>query len=254
MNNPARELHSLLGGWSVASNASVYSSRGAQNAANPKLWDDVLRAVSLLDEVRAGLKTVDLLEANRKMLDSIAATIFVPDAPWSSQGSGKRPSAEQMGSLASWALILDRGAPQFTLEKADIDAVRQAIGEAKGVLASVPGMSEPHRTHIGELLDAALAHLSGDRPDLLAARSTFHEAVGVLAFQPTVKRSSAGREFLRKIAFVGGVFFFSQVGVPVMNGIASDMGSEFLLEQFSIHQEVDASTDLDAEEPKDGGE
>lgn len=246
MLNPARELHSLLDSWTVANNASVYSTRGAQNAASPTLWDDVLRAVSLLDEVRTGLRAFDLLDANRKMLDSIAATLFVPDAPWSNQGSAKRPSPEQLGSLASWALILDRVEPQFTLEQADIDAIREAIAEAKAVLASVPGLSEPHRVYIGELLGAALAQMSGEKPDLLAARSTFHEAVGVLAFQPAVKRSTAGRTLLRKIAFVGGVFFFSQVGVPVMNGIASNMGSEFLLEQFSIHQEVDASTDLDA--------
>lgn len=124
------------------------------------------------------------------------------------------------------------------------------LSEAKVALLSVPGLGEAHRNYIGELLTAALAQLDGEKPDLLAARSTFHEAVGVLAFQPAVKQSSAGRAFLRKIAFVGGVFFFGQVGLPVVNGIASNVGSEFLLEQFSIHQEVDASDDLDS--PEDG--
>ena len=244
--NPARELQSLLESWKGPNNSSVYSARGAQNAANSAIWDEMLRAVRLLDEVRAGLSSVDLLFVNRKMLDSIAATIFVPDAAWSAQNSSKRPTLEQLGSLASWALILDRVEPQFTLEQADIEAVRESISEANGILASIPGLSEPHRQYIGELLSAALAQLSGEKPDLLAARSTFHEAVGVLAFQPAVKRSTVGRRFLREIAFVGGVLFFSQVGVPVMNGIATNVGSEFLLEQFSIHQEVDVADDLDS--------
>lgn len=248
--NPARELQSLLSSWNSAKSASVYASRGAQSASHSPLWDEMLRAVRLLDEVREGLSAVDLLDVNRRMLDSIATTVFVPDSQWGGQNTAKRATAEQLGSLASWALILDRIEPQFTLEQVDIDSIREMLSEAKVALLSVPGLGEAHRNYIGELLTAALAQLDGEKPDLLAARSTFHEAVGVLAFQPAVKQSSAGRAFLRKIAFVGGVFFFGQVGLPVVNGIASNVGSEFLLEQFSIHQEVDASDDLDS--PEDG--
>lgn len=248
--NPARELQSLLSSWNSAKSASVYASRGAQSASHSPLWDEMLRAVRLLDEVREGLSAVDLLDVNRRMLDSIATTVFVPDSQWGGQNTAKRATAEQLGSLALWALILDRIEPQFTLEQVDIDSIREMLSEAKVALLSVPGLGEAHRNYIGELLTAALAQLDGEKPDLLAARSTFHEAVGVLAFQPAVKQSSAGRAFLRKIAFVGGVFFFGQVGLPVVNGIASNVGSEFLLEQFSIHQEVDASDDLDS--PEDG--
>ena len=252
MTNPARELHSLLGEWNSKGKGTVYLSRGSQNGPSVDLWDTMLRAVRLLDQVREGLNAVDLLRPNRKMLDSIAATIFVPGDSWSNQSSAKPPTPEQLGSLATWALVLDRAEPQFAVEEADIAAIRGAVEEAMAILAKVPGLSEPHREYIGELLGAALAHLSGEKPDMLAARSRFHEAVGVLAFQPAVKKSSVGRKFLRKIAFVGGVLFFSQVGVPIMNGIASNVGSEFLLEQFSIHQEPDASADLDASDEAEG--
>lgn len=169
--NPARELQSLLSSWNSAKSASVYASRGAQSASHSPLWDEMLRAVRLLDEVREGLSAVDLLDVNRRMLDSIATTVFVPDSQWGGQNTAKRATAEQLGSLASWALILDRIEPQFTLEQVDIDSIREMLSEAKVALLSVPGLGEAHRNYIGELLTAALAQLDGG--EARPARCTF---------------------------------------------------------------------------------
>lgn len=252
--NPARELKSLLEGWKGPNNASVYSTRGAQNAANSALWDDMLRAVRLLDEVRAGLNTVDLLFVNRKMLDSIAATIFVPDAAWATQSSSKRPTHEQLGSLASWALILDRAEPQFTLEQADIDAAHEALSEARTVLQSVPGIPEAHRDYIAELIDAAVALLEGDRPDLPAARAKYHQAVGAVMFEPAVRTSDEGQTLVSRFSRVGAIFYFALAGIPVLQGIGTEVGSELILDYLRAPAAIEQSADEQGAEQESADE
>lgn len=248
--NPARELHSLLGGWGVERNSTVFTSRGAQNEASAELWDDMLRAVRLLDQVRLGLNAVDLLQANRKMLDSIAATIFVPELAWSATNSVRRPSAEQMGSLASWALILDRAEPQFTLEQADIDAAHEALSEALTVLQSVPGIPEAHRDYIAELIDAAVALLEGDRPDLPAARAKYHQAVGAVMFEPAVRTSDEGQALVSRFSRVGAIFYFALAGIPVLQGIGTEVGSELILDYLRAPAAIEQSAEQDsADEP-----
>ena len=254
MRNPARELHSLLDGWGGERNSTVFTSRGTQNGASAELWDDMLRAVRLLDQVRAGLSAVDLLDANRKMLDSIAATIFVPEANWSSTNSVKRPTAEQLGSLASWALILDRTEPQFTIEQADIEAAHEALSEARTVLQTVPGIPEAHRVYIADLIDAAVALLEGERPDLPAARAKYHQAVGAVMFEPAVRTTEEGQRLVKRFSRVGAIFYFALVGIPVLQGIGTEVGSELILDYLRAPAAIEQSAEAGSPAASDTSE
>lgn len=250
--NPARELHDLLTEWGRTPGSSIFKNRGsARDAPSSGMWTNALRGTRLLDEIRQGLRRHGLLEANQVTVDAIASKLFQPQAQWSQSGNHQLADPQQLGSLMSWAFILDHDAPQLTLDESHIAEVRDAIQEARTILDSVPGMNEAYRTYIGDLLVAVLGSLGGEKPDLVSARAKFHEAVGAMLFQPEVRKSPAGREFIKKLAVVGGIFLISNVGVPIGTTIAADVGSALMLEQMSTTEAVDSNAVMDGEVAED---
>lgn len=253
MSNPARELHTLLGQWRGKEKGTLFQVRGTpnHNAATSNLWDSMLRAVHLLDETRRGLASLELLEPNRKMLDSIATTIFVPELAWSNQASARAATSEQMGSLATWARLLDGAQPQFTIEAADIEAAHEALSEARTALQSVPGIPEAHRVYIADLIDAAGELLAGERPDLLAARAKFHQALGAVMFEPAVRTSEQGQTLVNRFSRVGAIMFFAVVGIPVIQGIGTDVGSELILDYLRAPAAIEQSAEPESSAESD---
>lgn len=234
MTNPARELHDLLVSWGRAPGQSVYKNRGSdRDAPNSAVWANSIRATRLLDEIRTGLQRHGLLQPNQVALDGIAYSLFHPEQKWSTSGGHQLPDPHHRGSLMSWAFILDHDQPRLQLDESHLATARDAVQEARTILDSVPGMNEAYRTYIGDLLVAVLGSLSGETPDVVAARAKFHEAVGAMLFQPEVRKSSAGREFIKKLAVVGGIFLIANVGVPIGTSIAADVGSALMLEQMA---------------------
>lgn len=248
MSNHARELHDLLVSWGRAPGQSMYKNRGSSNdSASGTMWANSLRATRLLDEIRDGLRKHELLQVSQVTLNGIAEKLFQPEVKWSQSGGHQRPDPQHLSSLMSWAFILDHDTPRMHLDEAQLSTARTTLQEAREVLDSVPGMNEAYRAHIGDLLVAVLGSLNGETPDLLSARAKFHEAVGAMLFQPEVRKTAAGKEFIKKLILVGTIFLVANVGLPIGTTIAADVGSTLLLEQMVEDDATDGDAVLDGE-------
>lgn len=230
----AAQLLDLFSTWGAPSR-SVYAVRsGSTEGSFAAVTDDSLRACALLDEISRELQSRNLYDANRSLLVGIAKKVFIPEANWSVSNSNSPLTADQVGALSTWDAILKAPSEsEFRLDDADVEAVHEALEEALDILRTVPGVPEEHRQYLADLLRGCGQLLDGDDPDLIGARSRFHEAVGAAIMQPGVRSSEEGGKLIEKLSRIGGIWFFASVGVPVVTGVAANVGGAFLLEALA---------------------